>query len=113
MARGTSRFPFSACAEVSSADLVELTRVTELSRYGCYLETAKRWTPGTQVTVKIAKKYRLFEATATVLYSRPTMGMGLVFREVKPVFQSILEDWLRESLKEQNQGPSITNFETE
>jgi hypothetical protein len=112
MARGTPRFPFSGSAEVSSDDLVELTRVTELSRYGCYLETSKRWTPGTQVTVKIAKKYRLFEATATVLYSRPTMGMGLVFREVKPVFQTILEDWLQESLKEQNQGPSIGSFES-
>jgi PilZ domain len=113
MARGTSRFPFSASAEVSSDDLVELTRVTELSRYGCYLETSKRWTPGTQVTVKITKKHRLFEATASVLYSRPTMGMGLVFREVKPFYQTILEDWLQESLKEQDQGPSIKNCETE
>jgi hypothetical protein len=114
MTRGASRFPFSASAEVASDDLVELTRVTELSRYGCYLETSKHWTPGTQVTVKITKKYRLFEATATVLYSRPTMGMGLVFREVKPAFQSILEDWLQESLNEQNQGPSIKkNFEVE
>jgi hypothetical protein len=41
------------------------------------------------------------------------MGMGLVFREVKPLFKSILEDWLQESLEEQNQGPSIKNFETE
>jgi hypothetical protein len=119
MARGTSRFPFSASAEVSSDDLVELTRVTELSRYGCYLETSKRWTPGTQVTVKITKKHRLFEATASALYSRPTMGMGLVlvlvlvFREVKPFCQTILEDWLQESLKEQDQGPPIKNFETE
>ena len=113
MARGTSRFPFSASAAVAADNLVELTRVTELSRYGCYLETSKRWTPGTQVTVKITKKYRVFEATATVLYSRPTMGMGLVFREVKPLFKSILEDWLQESLEEQNQGPSIKNFETE
>jgi hypothetical protein len=113
MARGSSRFPFSAVVEVSSDDLVELTRVTELSRYGCYLETSKRWTPGTQITVKITKKHRLFEATATVLYSRPAMGMGLAFREVKPFYQTILEDWLQESLKEQNQGPSIKNFETE
>ena len=113
MTRGTSRFPFSASAEVASDDLVESTRVTEVSRYGCYLEASKRWTPGTQVTVKITKKYRVFEATATVLYCRPTTGMGLVFREVKPVFQSILEDWLQESLKEQDQGPSIKNFETE
>jgi len=114
MERGTSRFPFSASAEVTSDDLVELTRVTELSRYGCYLETSKRWTPGTHVTVKITKKNRLFEATATVLYSRPTMGMGMVFREVKAAFQSILEDWLQESLREQHQGPSIKkDFEAE
>jgi hypothetical protein len=41
------------------------------------------------------------------------MGMGLVFREVKPFYQTILEDWLQESLKEQDQGPSIKNCETE
>ena len=113
MARRASRFPFSASAEVASDDSVELTRVTELSRYGCYLETSKHRMPGTRVTVKITKKYRMFEATATVLYCRPTMGMGVVFREVKPVFQAILEDWLQQSLKEQNEGPSIKNFETE
>jgi hypothetical protein len=35
------RFPCSASAEVTSDNSVELTRVTELSRYGCYLETAR------------------------------------------------------------------------
>jgi hypothetical protein len=43
------------------------------------------------------------------------MGMGVVFREVKPVFQAILEDWLQQSLKAQNghqrrsQGETIGN----
>jgi hypothetical protein len=58
-------------------------------------------------------KGQIFEATATVLYSRPTMGMGVVFREVQSVFQSILEDWLHQSLRQQNQKPSIDNFERE
>jgi PilZ domain len=80
------RFPCSASAEVTSDNSVELTRVTELSRYGCYLvETARHRTPGTRVTVKIMNKDQIFEATATVLYSRPTMGMGVVFREVQSV----------------------------
>jgi hypothetical protein len=62
---------------------------------------------------KIMNKDQIFEATATVLYSRPTMGMAVAFREVQPVFQSILEDWLHQSLKQQDQKPSIDDFETE
>ena len=113
MASEESRFPFSASAEVSSEDSVELTRVTELSRYGCYLETAKHRTTGTRVTVKIMNKDQIFEATATVLYSRPTTGMAVAFRKVKPLFRSMLKDWLHQSLEEQNRKPSIDNSETE
>jgi hypothetical protein len=106
----TPRFPFSASAEVASDDSVEVTRVTELSRHGCYLETAKHRAAGTRVTVKIMSKDQIFEATATVLYSRPMMGMAVAFREVKPVFRSMLKDWLQESLNQQNQKPSIDNI---
>jgi hypothetical protein len=110
MASHTSRFPFSASAEVASGDSVELTRVTELSRHGCYLETTKNRTTGTRVTVKITNKDQIFEATATVRYSRPTMGLAVAFREVKPLFRSMLKDWLQESLNQQNQKPSIDNL---
>jgi len=106
----TPRFPFSACAEVASDDSVEVTRVTELSRHGCYLETTKHRTAGTRVTVKIMSKDQIFEATATVLYSRTMMGMAVAFREVKPLFRSMLKDWLQESLNQQNQKPSIDNL---
>jgi hypothetical protein len=111
MTRRDSRFPFSASAEVASDDSVELTHVTELSRYGRYLETAKHRTPGTRATIKIMNKGRIFEATATVLYSRPATGMAVAFREVKPLFRSMLKDWLHQSLEEQNRKPSIENSE--
>jgi hypothetical protein len=111
MADRTPRFPFSASAEVASDDSVELTRVTELSRHGCYLETTKHRTAGTRVIVKIMNKGQIFEATATVLYSRPTMGMAVAFRKVKPLFRSMLKDWLHQSLEEQNRKPSIENSE--
>jgi hypothetical protein len=110
MADRTPRFPFSASAEVASDDSVEVTRVTELSRHGCYLETTKHRTAGTRVSVKIMNKDQIFKATATVLYSRPTMGMAVAFREVKPLFRSMLKDWLQESLNQQNQKPSIDNL---
>jgi len=110
MADRAPRFPFSASAEVASEDSVEVTRVTELSRHGCYLETTKRRTAGTRVTIKITSKDQIFEATATVLYSRPMMGMAVAFREVKPVFRSMLKDWLQESVTQQNQKPSLDNL---
>jgi CheY-like chemotaxis protein len=86
-----------------------LTRVTVLSRHGYYLETKHR-TAGTRVTVKIINKDQIFEATATVLYSRPTIGMAVAFREVKPLFRSMLRDWLQQSLNQQNQKPSLVNL---
>jgi hypothetical protein len=110
MADRTPRFPFLASAEVASDDSIEVTRVTELSRHGCYLETTKHRTAGTRVTIKITSKDQVFEATAAVLYSRPMMGLAVAFREVKPLFRSMLKDWLHESLNQQNQKPSIDNL---
>jgi hypothetical protein len=87
--------------------------VTELSRYGCYLETTRPLVRGTRVTLKIFDEGRLFEAIATVLYARPPLGMGVAFREVKSAFQSILEEWLQHSLDLQNKKPSIDDFDAD
>jgi PilZ domain len=111
MERRTPRFPCSASAELICGDSIELTRVTELSRFGCYLETAKLLPAGTRVLLKIFDAGQLFEATATVLYSRPSLGMGLAFREVKSTFQTILEEWLQQSLERQSKKPSISDFD--
>ena len=50
------------------------------------------------MTVKIFSSGEVFEALATVLYSRATIGMGLSFREVKPEFQRVLRKWMRQAL---------------
>jgi hypothetical protein len=113
MERRSKRYRCSASAEVMWDGLIELTRVTELSRYGCYLETTRPLVPGTRVTLKIFEEGRLFEATATVLYSQPQLGMGVAFREVKSTFQSILDEWLQHSLDRQNRKPSIEDFDAE
>jgi hypothetical protein len=109
--RRTPRFLWSASAEITCGDTLELARVTELSRYGCYLETKTILSPGARVNLKIVGQGQIFEASATVLYSHATRGMGVAFRVVKSSFQSILEEWLRESLERQDKRPSIGKLE--
>jgi hypothetical protein len=89
--RCTARFAFSAAAEVIRGDSVELPSVSDLSQYGCYLSSTAQFPRGTRVTIKIFSHGGFFEAPATVLYSGPTLGMGLAFREVKPIFLDVLK----------------------
>jgi hypothetical protein len=114
--RRTPRFPFSASAEVARMDTraTEMTRVNELSLYGCYLDTITPLPRGAKVIVKIISGGQFFEAGATVIYSQPSLGMGVAFREVKPVFLAVLQNWLRQALDKQNAPPpSIDDFESE
>ncbi len=110
--RRTPRFPFSGSAEVIGANAVAVTQVTELSLYGCYLAAVSSLHRGTIVTVRIRTSGQCFEAIASVLYSQPTLGMGVAFREIKPPSQAILQEWLQQSLDKQNTNPSSENPET-
>jgi PilZ domain len=99
MGRRVPRFPCKASAEVTSEGAMEVANVTQLSRYGCFLETPTPLATGTSLAVKIMNQGNVFAATAMVVYSQPDLGMGIAFREVKSLFQSVLEDWLRELLE--------------
>ena len=99
MGRRVPRFPCKASAEVTSGGAIELANMTELSRYGCFLQTPTPLTTGTSLAVKIMNQGKVFAATAMVVYSQPDLGMGIAFREVKSLFQGVLEDWLRELLE--------------
>ena len=114
--RRIPRFPFSAPAEVlrPGGQAAEKTQVNELSLYGCYLDSKTPLPRGSNVTVKINSGGQYFEASATIIYAQPTLGMGLAFREVKPAFLSVLQGWLRQALKKQNAPPpSIDDLEVD
>lgn len=108
--RTTHRCNFYAPAELISVHTKELTAVTSLSLYGCYLESAAPQPTGTLATVKIFCGDQSFEATATVLYVLQNRGMGLRFREVKPQFLYMLVEWLRQALRAQIGAPSMNSF---
>jgi hypothetical protein len=94
--RRSPRFPFVAVAEItakeSGGELV--TRVSELSVNGCYIEEQNPFPSGTIVTLKILSDSEVFDATAKVLYAHPNLGMGLVFEKVSLRSGAVLREWL-------------------
>lgn len=106
MGRRVPRFPCKASAEVTSDGAIEVANVTQLSRYGCFVETQSPLATGTSLAVKIMNQGQVFAATAMVVYTQPDLGMGIAFREVKSLFQTVLEDWLRDLLEKRG---GVTN----
>ena len=100
--RRAPRHPFSAPAVVISESGLPIGgNVTELSLYGCYLDSAAPLAPRTRVLVKIfASDDGYFEAEATVIYSNPSLGMGLVFRQIRPDFLAVLRNWLLKAMQQ-------------
>ena len=94
--RRSPRFPFVAVAEItekeSSGKLV--TRVSELSVNGCYIDEQNPFPNGTIVRLKIIYESEIFDATAKVLYAHLNLGMGLVFEEVSLRSGAVLREWL-------------------
>jgi len=69
-------------------------RVKELSLNGCYVDTESPYPIGTSLAIKLFTETEFFEAQASVIYSRPDEGMGIMFRETKPYYLMVLRKWL-------------------
>jgi hypothetical protein len=79
-----------------------LCRVQELSLYGCYLDSSVPLGLQNRALLKIYGPHEYFEASATVIYTHPLQGMGMVFREIRPAFANVLQKWLLESMRKQS-----------
>jgi len=99
--RKTARFPFIANAEVTDtgANAKINARVSELSINGCYVDMLNPLPAGTLVFIKIFTETDFFEASASVVYSHPHLGIGLAFRNVSAHFLPTLQKWLREAVR--------------
>lgn len=101
------RFAVNAAAEVSpegSPNASVSVRATELSLHGCHLETAAPFAEGTPVFVKIFHADEYFEAKGTVIYVKPSAGMGLEFRDIKPHCRLVLQKWILAALRSQSKA---------
>ena len=99
--RRTPRYTFIASAELieETSDVRIATRVSELSLHGCYLDMMNPFPIGTLVLVKISDGEAFFQAKSKIVYSQQNMGAGVTFLTTEPEYQTILERWLDEAGK--------------
>jgi len=101
--RRTPRYMFFASAELleEKSEVRIATRVSELSRNGCYLDMMNPFPMHTVVRVKIwTEENILIETKACVVYSQPNRGAGLAFVDLDPRYAPLLEKWLAKAEKE-------------
>ena len=96
--RRTPRYSFVAAAELVETESGTRinTKLSELSLYGCYCDIMNPLPVGTPIKLKITHQDATCEALGKVIYSQPNIGMGVVFTEVEPGSQTLLDKWLRE-----------------
>ena len=102
--RKTPRYPFHASIvmrEGTSPDK-RTEKVRELSLNGCFVEMAQPYAVGTALGVKVFTETEFFEGQASVIYSHPNHGMGLMFRETKPYYLMVLRKWLLAAMMAKN-----------
>jgi hypothetical protein len=97
--RLTPRYSFIASAEVvdeqSGAGIA--ARVSELSLNGCYLDMVNPLPMRTVVLIRISSASDSFRAKARVVYVHPGIGAGVIFVDVPPPSQALLQRWLAQA----------------
>src|SRR5437899_8197534 len=93
--RRVPRFPFKATSVVTEAGSSQMVvaQTSELSRFGCFVQTAKPYPHGSRVHIEMSDGGDVFTASAIVAYVTPE-GMGVVFSMVEPEKYEILGRWL-------------------
>lgn len=92
------RFPISAnvlATDVATGARCEGT-VKDISRGGCFVQTAQPFFQWARVRLWVVYRGRQFEAEGSVTHARGGQGMGVSFENIAAENQAILDDWLRE-----------------
>lgn len=99
--RKSARVPLVAHIEVldESTDTRLKSRVSDISRDGCYLDMVNPLPSGTPVRLTITAGEATFRARGRIVYSVQHMGAGVSFDEVDPQSVPVLQTWLTEAGK--------------
>ena len=98
--RRNPRYPFNGSIEMreGTSEDKRTARVKELSLNGCYVDIESPYPIGASLAIKLFTETEFFEAQASVIYSQPERGMGLMFKETKPYYLMVLRKWLLASM---------------
>lgn len=92
------RYLFAAKIELTElqSETHSVEKTSNLSLYGCQVNTGKALPVGTMVWLKITHQGGAFEAHGRVANIRPAKGIGIVFTQVEEKHQLVLEKWIAE-----------------
>ncbi len=96
------RYSFTASAEVveEESGTGMTARVSELSLHGCYLDMLNPFPIRTNILLSISSGGDSFRAKGRIVYVHPGIGAGVVFVDVPPPAQTILQRWLEKMEKD-------------
>ena len=100
--RRTPRYLFFASAELleERSEVRIATKVSELSRNGCYLDMMNPFPKHTVVLIKIWTEENItIETRGCVVYSQANRGAGVAFVDMDPKYVPVLESWLERAKK--------------
>jgi len=101
--RRTPRYMFFASAELleEKSEVRVKSRVSELSRYGCYLDMMNPFPVNTHIRLKIWREEdNVIHTKGRIIYSQPNMGAGVAFFDMEEKYVPILDEWLAKAAKE-------------
>ncbi len=93
------RHPFVAQAELTGVGSNQrvAAQTTQLSPTGCYLGAANPFPEGARIRIRLLKDGETFESGARVLHVHAEFGMGVIFENVPPEQQRVVDSWLEKS----------------
>jgi hypothetical protein len=92
------RYFFVAMIELTDlqSDSQMKEQTSDLSLFGCHVNTANPWPAGTRVRIRITHRGAIFAAFGRVAYVQPNAGMGIAFTGIEDNDQVTLEKWIAE-----------------
>ncbi len=96
--RKSQRIPLVAHIELleEATETRLKSRVSDISRDGCYLDMVNPLPSGTKVRLTITAGDAVFKARGRIVYSVTHMGAGVNFEEIEPRSLPVLETWICE-----------------
>jgi hypothetical protein len=92
------RYPLAASIEMveMESDTELRAQTTDISVFGCRVNVAPPWVPGSKLRLRIFHRGAVLTASGAVANVRLKGGMGVVFTQIEEKQQEILEKWLTE-----------------
>jgi hypothetical protein len=92
------RYAFHASIELTDleSETQSKAQTSDLSLFGCHVDTLKLLSAGTKVRIKISHRSESFEVLGKVVYSLQNQGMGIHFASIEPNDQLVLDKWIAE-----------------